>query len=299
MQQIEKILFPTDFSDSADHAFSHACMLADRFNAELVMLHVVALHDEDPYHPGHKFPDIRAYYDQLASTADSNMKKVKQQRASHINVRHEVRRGVSPGDVVLDFIQENGIDLVAMGTHGRNAVTRFLLGSIAEKIIHHAPCPVLTSRADPGGEDIRKGYKRILVPTDFSPASERALDFALQLFPAGAGELHVVHVVDDGIHPAYYAGGETSLFDLLPDLHKRSLAAIDKFLMAKVPENITVSRKVLEGGVAARISSYGRDNRINLVVMGARGAGRLEEFILGSNADRVVRKAHSPVLTVK
>ncbi|MBN1998237.1 universal stress protein [candidate division KSB1 bacterium] len=299
MPQIKKILFPTDFSDSADFAFAHACLLAEFFKAELTMLHVVALHDDDPYHPEHKFPDIEEYYDQRVSTADKHLKRAKQRHDYDITVHHEVRRGVSPAEEILDFIQEHGIDLVAMGTHGRNAVSRFLLGSIAEKVIHYAPCPVLSSCKDPTRRDIREGYKKILVPTDFSPSSERALDFALQLFPDGAGQLHVVHVVDDSIHPAYYASGKTSLFDLLPDLRKRSLAAIDKFLSEKIPEGITIKRNVLEGGVAHRIAAYELEKDMDLLVMGARGTGQLEEFVLGSIADRVVRKAECPVLTVK
>lgn len=140
---LERVLFPTDFSETSQQAFEYACDLARRFDAGLHLLHVV----QDPRSQawagetsGIVIPDLLE-----AWRADA------QRRLGELSpegVRTE--RAIRVGHAFVEIVQyagANGIDLIVMGTHGRGPVKHMLLGSVAEKVVRKAPCPVLTVRA--------------------------------------------------------------------------------------------------------------------------------------------------------
>jgi len=136
------------------------------------------------------------------------------------------------------------------------------------------------------------------VPTDFSDYSKRALQFALTLL-APDGALDVLHVVEDAIHPAYYTGGQSSIFDIIPDLRLRSARFLEKFIQENIPVSLNSKAVVREGRIAHQILKYSEENQIGAIVMGTRGMNDLEQFFLGSVAERIVRKASQPVINVK
>jgi nucleotide-binding universal stress UspA family protein len=150
----------------------------------------------------------------------------------------------------------------------------------------------------PTTKDIKEGYKKILLPTDFSKISSSALELCAQLLQGTKAELHVLHVVDDNIHPAYYVGGKTSIFDLLPDLRRRSRNALKKFI-SSLPDSVPRHLRVSEGKIDKEVVSYSEEKDIDLIVMGTRGLSDIEQFFVGKVAERVIRQAICPVITVK
>ncbi len=298
MKPITHILLPTDFSECAERAFGLATMLAKRFSAKLTMLHVVTAFDDDPYNPEKKFPDLQEFYRELEKQAEGNLESVIDKDAKGLKVNYSVCRGFSASEEILDFAAENDINLIVMGTHGRKSLSHLLLGSVAEKVVQHARCPVLTTRRNSSDSVLFKGFNRILVPTDFSDYSKRALQFAVILL-APHGSLDILHVVEDNIHPAYYAGGQTSIFDIIPDLRQRSAQFLEKFIKENVSASLNAVAIVGEGRIAQQILRYADENPINAVVMGSRGMNDLEQLFLGSVTERIVRKASQPVVNVK
>lgn len=146
MIELKRILFPTDFSEYSQAAAGYACAVAEKFDAELHVLHVlqdlVAMVPE----PGLAFPPPGDYMDELKQSAEQALEKVPDPDwAKGRNVVREIRQG-PPFVEVVRYARDNEMDLVVMGTHGRSGLAHVLLGSVAEKVVRKAPCPVLTVR---------------------------------------------------------------------------------------------------------------------------------------------------------
>src|SRR5262245_48063345 len=143
--------------------------------------------------------------------------------------------------------------------------------------------------------------QRILVPTDFSPASEIALQYAIDMARCWGAETHLVHVVDDlSFAPARPGGGYVSA---VPELRQALVGdACDQLSKATercLAAGVRVSSEVVVGAPARVIVETAASRRTDLIVMGTHGRGALEHLLLGSVAERVVRTAPCAVLTVR
>jgi len=142
--QIQRILCPVDFSDSSDHALRYASALAETFGAELTLLHVVA--PIVAALPGETaLPNtLQADIDELADACRERLEQtVGKLVASGLTVQHKVLNGV-PFIEIIRYAREVETDLIVMGTHGRTGFGHLLIGSVAERVVRKAPCPVLT-----------------------------------------------------------------------------------------------------------------------------------------------------------
>ncbi|HEU4891348.1 MAG TPA: universal stress protein [Vicinamibacterales bacterium] len=142
------ILVPLDFNPASDEALVRAKQLADRFNARLSLLHVVVdpkargTWTADIYVPA--IPEVR---DLLVNTARAQLAAaVTDAERDHLRVTVDARVG-AVADVILDVARTHHIDLIVMGTHGRRGLSHLVMGSIAEKVVREAPCPVMTTHA--------------------------------------------------------------------------------------------------------------------------------------------------------
>ncbi len=138
------VLVPTDFSEHAERATEYACELASKLGARIVLLHAYAL-------PSVGFPESIGFGAEVAgrvvTVAKEALRAAKERRrASGVDIETVAREG-DPRDLILGAIGEHQADLVCMGTHGRRGFARAMLGSVAEEIVRHAPCAVLTLRA--------------------------------------------------------------------------------------------------------------------------------------------------------
>ena len=146
MFAIKRILVPTDFSDNSERAVRYAAELAEKFQSEVVLLHVVqdlALILPDAVMPiPVATPDLN---DMIASAKTGLANLVASLNLAHLNPKAEVRVG-SPASEIVSVASDLKADLLCISTHGRTGLAHFLLGSVAEKIVRHALCPVLTVR---------------------------------------------------------------------------------------------------------------------------------------------------------
>jgi len=147
--QIQRILFPTDFSDLAQCAWEYASGVAEKFGAELYCLHVV----DDAYQYwstlGPESIPIGPPPEDLMQLGRSRMERF---RTEHLQglprpVTTQVAMG-RPFAEIIAYAREQKIDLIVMGTHGRGAIAHALLGSTTEKVVRKAPCPVMTIRSE-------------------------------------------------------------------------------------------------------------------------------------------------------
>lgn len=144
MIRLNRILVPTDFSEFSRPAMTYACAMAERFGAQLHVLHVVP-------DPAMLVPEavvfsvesMQAQSDQLVADAQKLLQQIPAGGQSGQSVVREVRVGAAFMEII-DYAKSQDIDLIVIGTHGRSGLSHILMGSVAERVVRAAPCPVLS-----------------------------------------------------------------------------------------------------------------------------------------------------------
>lgn len=300
MARIEKILFPTDFSRSAEQAFTHAVFLAEQYGAELDLLHAVVLHSDDPYRPSHHFPSSEEILQRMYEISGSSLAELAEEHEEGpVEIRELTRRGFDAAEVILEVIDEVEADLVVMGTHGRRGPRRLILGSVAEKVVRLAPCPVMTlrERDEPRGIE---AFERLLVPVDFSEHSRRLVVTARDLAATYGARLELLHVVQEHAYPYFYGPISTQpLDDHLSELTEKAGEAMDRLMADTDGPDVEYGKHILPGQPATEIVRFAEKEAIDLLVIATHGLTGLERILVGSTAEQVVRTASCPVFTVK
>ena len=142
---IERILFPTDFSEGASNALTYAVDMAKRFNAKLHILHVVYDFSKAT---GSHIPHISAdeLYGEMNKWAKDEMEKHCMEQTRDLpDIEKSIIEGI-PYEEIVKFAEKEKTDMIVIGTYGRSALERFVFGSTAERVVRKAPCAVLTVR---------------------------------------------------------------------------------------------------------------------------------------------------------
>jgi nucleotide-binding universal stress UspA family protein len=292
----DTILLPTDGSDHALRAAEHGLALARRYEATA---HIVTVVDVQRAAGMFSAGGIdREFVDRLEAMGEEHLRTIEAITRESDDVRAEVVRGEpwkSPSAGVLQYADDHGIDMIAMGTHGRTGVRRALAGSVTERVVRLADVPVLTVGAtDRATVD---DYERILVPTDGSEHAAAAIDHALSIARTYDASVHTLFVVDIGqIATASDAGLAPQLIDDLEARGEKATAAIATQVREAGFDAVT---EVREGFPAKAVLEYATDHDIDMIVMGTHGRTGLDRVLIGSTAARVLRRAELPVLTVK
>jgi len=296
MIEIKKILCPTDFSDFSRRALGHALALAKWYEAEVSVLHVIPKllmpPDVYPYLSEPLLPDPRARESALEELGRFV------HHARELGIPTEVR--LEEGDAVeeiLKWSEQLPAHLVVMGTHGRRGFERLVLGSVAEKVLRKATCPVMTVAKEPEGTAAAL-FKKILCPIDFSASSTRALEYALSLAKEGDAHLTLLHVVEAALEEA----GDTAAFALSEYRHFLKRNALER-LQSAVPKEAREWCEpefiVASGRSYRHILDVAEKQDTDLIVMGVQGRNAVDLALFGSTAHHVVREAKCPVLTIR
>lgn len=143
MIDLRRILVPTDFSEHSKHALIYGVAFAEKFDAELYLLHV--LQDLTVYQPDAVTmgpPAVPPLEELTASARLAFDRLIEENGLGRFKVRTEVREG-SPVEEIVEFATENEVDLIVIATHGRGWLAQMLFGSVSEKVVRRAPCPVM------------------------------------------------------------------------------------------------------------------------------------------------------------
>jgi nucleotide-binding universal stress UspA family protein len=286
----KKILCPTDFSEGSDQALRVASRLANEHGAELVLVHAwfipaIAQTLEHPYPPS----VVQALVDGSNRSVEVAVEKAKASGAAR--VRGELVNGPAWSEIVA-MLEGQGFDLCVIGTHGRTGFSRMFMGSVAERVVRHAPCSVLAVHPNGGVER----FKSALVATDFSPGARHALELATKLLTPG-GKLMLLHVLE---LPARFSGEvPRAAFDEEMNLQAAKLLAREADAL-KARTGVDVQTRLRIGYPGHEILNVlGDDPRFDLVATGSHGRTGIKRVLLGSVAEKVVRHARCPVLVAR
>lgn len=297
MTRFRRILCPVDFSTFARHALDHAEVLARWYEAELVVLHV------SPAMPTMFAPDPAMNAATLGVFDKETLRRdlrefVGETKASKGAPEIVLRSGAAATEI-LRYAADTTTDLVVLGTHGRTGFEHFMLGSVTEKVVRKAFCPVLT--VPPRAELQPEGplFGRILCGVDFSETSDEAVWHALSLAQEAKGRLTLLHVLEWMPDRSL---AEYPQFDL--EQYRRSLVSDARTrLEALVPEEARnwceAEARVAYGKPYQEILRIAKEEAADLIVTGTHGSGPLDRMLFGSTAQHLVRQAACPVLTIR
>ncbi len=296
---IAKILAATDFSTPGDEAARQAEDLALRLGAELVLLHITT--PPDPPTSTSLSSDaaakVSSLLEEIHAEAEQKLEALaKELGASGVTVTQRVE--IDHPDVAIPRVAADlGADLAVVGTQGRTAVQRFLMGSTAERVTRLSEVPVLVARPPP-----REGrtFRRVLVPVDFSDASERAIvlaaalaapDATLDLFHAGQSPFTVV-----GLRGAASTARVQVQEELQAEVHTR----LENLCVKHQRGEQTLRATYAQGSATPRILEHLESgDPYDLVALGSHGERGFRRRVLGSVAERIARHAPCSVLIAR
>jgi nucleotide-binding universal stress UspA family protein len=293
--QVKRILVPTDFSQPSQCALNHATELARKFDAELILTHVRTPYADDPNRPEYHFFDEGRYSAFVSEQLTRTSEGIGSERA----VKTVVGRDVSPANGILRIADENQVELIVMGTHGRTGLGHFFLGSVAERVVRHAQVPVMTVSSKREKYRDNPRYRRILASYDFSAHSKEAACRARDLAALYGAQLSVLYVIEQEIHPGYFDIWKVSVKSEMPEIAQEARKSLLNVLGEHGLDDVSVFVEVGQGDgrVHTDITRFAADHEIDLIVMGTYGLSGIEHMLLGSTTERVIRIAPCPVLT--
>jgi len=284
MLTIEKILCPTDLSDSSLRAIPLATQMAKLHGADLHLFHIYLLHslaaiDSDKPYPGEE-EARQALEDSATGIAWSG-------------VIHSVGRAVHAAPAILEYAEAKDVDLIVMGSHGRRGFRRLLLGSVTEEVVRLAKCPILVVRDD-ADVSVPTEIDRVLVPIDFSERSHVAAAYGRELASLWNAKLELIHVVE----PPVYS--EMSFPVMTRNKEAREFAEDHLARLAeKLGPGLPLSVKAVSGNAADVVIDEAARTEKTLVVIPSHGHSGIERLLLGSVTERVLRRAPCPVLVLR
>ena len=286
------VLVATDFSPTAEAAIEWGAELARTRGGRLVLVHALDLHGPlSDFLPSP--PDLDEHFQGAAVERLEELATGLRGRGVEVATRLEI--GVA-SQAVVKAAAEVSPDLLVQGSRGLTGVAHLILGSTAQRIVQHAPCPVLT--VHPGDRERHPVLRHVLVPTDFSHDAEGAARLARSLLPADGPRLTLLH--------AYHLPVEYTAYGTIPTSlpFQRDVAAVaeEKLQAAAAAlqgDGVVVETLAREGYPPEVIVESARELNADVIAMGTHGRTGLRHLLLGSNAERVIGHAPCPVLTVR
>jgi nucleotide-binding universal stress UspA family protein len=297
--RFNRILVPIDFSRPSLKAISYALAISRQFGANVQLLHVTDVTQQPP-------PSLMTL--PVVPQIEWDQRFMKRLQALVLKYRTdgnvsalEPRTGIAYEEI-CEAARELKSDLIVVATHGYTGYKRVFLGSTAERVAQHSPCPILVVRQrinhwngsiDPR---TRTGFRltKILVPTDFSKCSQIALKYGVQLAREFGAELRLIHVINPHAYPfgdLYAALDSAELMREMADAAQKRMRSMAE--KAKTRNSV----RLIHGLPAAEIC-VAANKDVDLVVISTHGRTGLGHILIGSVAEHVVRYAHCPVLVI-
>ena len=289
MLAVAKILLPVDFSERSLAILPMVRVIAQKYGSEITLLHVV-----DPFYTipatGFSGPVLIPVSKEEIAAREQRMEQFAAAELQGLRVQRAVYEGDAVSQIV-GFAKAEGFQLIAMPTHGRGALRRFLLGSVASKVLHDTDCPVLTSAHAPESVATTSRISKILCAVDLKPHSQDVLTWGRQLAQDFGVELHIVHAV---------AALDSELpIDAAPNFQLQLEALVRKDIeqIQQLADCESAHVKLVGGEPARAVCAYAASIHADLLVIG-RGQRDAEGGRLPTNSYAIIRQSPCTVISV-
>lgn len=293
MPLIKHIVCGTDFSPVSNRALECAMILAAKHGGLVDVVHVEGTAPV----AGRSFanyPEIEQYQARMRRLASEGLEGLAID--PNITVNRKILQGPSIAATLVDYARSSHADLLALGTHGQGGIGERLIGSVAQQVLELAPMSVLTARRE--ATHYRPGCQRVLVPVDFSEASERGLAWAVALARVDGSDVIALHVIEPLQHPAFALFEKPRVSEMFPSLRDRARQWIESQLNSLELHAVHAEGIVAEGEPERRIVEVARDHAADLIVISAKEPGDLRH-VVGGTINKLARVAPCPLLVVK
>ena len=270
----ETILVPVDFSEISGHALRTASMLAARCGQPKIIAVHASWFEAPPYFTAGRMNALQREFRESLQLAEESLAAFARSTLGDGGSAVQARAMEAfPADGIRQMAALKKADLIVMGTHGRTGLNRWMLGSVAERVLHESPVPVMTVRSAPPRQ-----IGRVLGPVDDSELSRHALSYAAGLAACLGADLTVLNV------------------------HERTGSKPVSDLCSWVPSGArarcTIRELLRHGNAAEEIVRLASEQPYELIVLGAARRRFFEGMVLGTTTMRTVHHAPCPVLTV-
>ncbi|WP_123533488.1 universal stress protein [Halosimplex salinum] len=281
----DAVLFPTDGSDAADAALGVAIAVADAHDATIHVLNVADTNQPSLTRIEGQVRDVlegegRTIVDEAATEA----------RQAGVETVAEVIQG-GPSRTIREYVDDQGIDLVVMGTRGGRDIEQIVLGSVTERVVRSSGAPVLVV---PPESDSEYPPESVLVGTDGSEGSEAAVDEAAGIAEASGAALHAVSVVEPSL-----LGLDVRSEQAAEDREGRFAERLEWARERVENRDVAVETALEEGDVVETLNEYADEHGVDLIVVGTHGRTGIDRRVLGSVTENLMRSASVPVLSVR
>jgi nucleotide-binding universal stress UspA family protein len=297
--RFNRILVPVDFSRPSLNAISYALAVSRQFGGDLRVLHVV---DTTQFPPPTLLTLPLLPQSELERRLTRQLQAVVLKYGTDGDVSALPLRTGTAYEEICAAARELKAELIVIATHGYTGYKHLFLGSTAERVVQHSPCPVLVVRPHVrhwnGAKDTRTRRRfrptKILVPTDFSGCSQAAFDCGVRLARNFKAELCLVHVINPHAYPF---GDKYAALDPAELMQETEGAAQKQMRSMAAKAKARYSVRVIHGSPAVEICNVA-DEDVDLIVIATHGRTGLGHVLIGSVAEHVVRYAHCPVLVI-
>ena len=284
-----KILVPTDFSDLSLKAFEAANKYAELFDGKIYPMHshIPVTEMDEPYALGMS-SNVYHNYDEVEQSISERLQEIADQNIEKNKLGDII---VSMGNPAQAIVSESeDFDLIVLSTHGRTGFKRFLLGSVAEKVLRMAKIPVLVVEDESDLGDL----KNILVTTDFSDNANAAYPHALEIAKKTNGNITVLHILSTDFYDE----------DEKPDknikkIRDQRVKLIEKNYFQELKDNVKSEVLMHDGSPHEAIYEHVKEKNYNLIVMSTVGRTGIRYLMMGSTTANVVRNVNTAVLSVR
>jgi nucleotide-binding universal stress UspA family protein len=276
---VNRILIPTDFSETGLLAIEHGAFMARLFKAELHLLHVLEVNEYtyDIPEPVLKLTNLKP----IQEIAEKKMNEVSESISKEYGVKTITL--CSTGRIsteVVNYSTENNIDLIIMGTHGASGFEEYFMGSNAHKVVNRVSCPVITVQTHAK----KLGFMDVVLPIDSSIHSRQKVNYTIELCRLYNSRIHIVGLLDT--HEDNEEGKLNIMLDGVEEAIKKA--------------GLTSTRKVVEGtNLAVMAMDYSNQVNADLLVIMTDHESTLTGMFMGPFAKQIVNHSKIPVMSIK
>ena len=298
-----RMLIPLDGSELAEEALPYAEEVAGKLGLEVVLFYVCTQHDCE-FTPMHQ-----SYVEQVAEAFGRQARKIQQKADSQspgrgVRVRGELVVG-DPAEEILCYSDANDIDLIVIATHGHSGIKRWVVGSVAEKVLHSAKVPIYLVRPqvyERTADHEEWSTKTIIVPLDGSELAESVIPYVKDLASKMQADVVLLQVLPE-THEVHTSGGRTAHVQYTKG-HMKEAMKTSRAYLQKVSEGLGLPAdrlrvEVRTGSTPDEIIKFAGEMPGGLVAMSTHGRSGLGRWAYGSIADKVLHGADTPVLLVR